>query len=110
MEFALVAKDEEVQEGRPLRRVAGGVPVALFRVDGQVYCIDDTCSHAYASLSEGKVHGRIVTCPLHGGQFDIPTGRPVHLPVVEAVTVHPVRVEAGNILVGYEADEDEDYD
>ncbi len=111
MEFTAVARDEEVQEGHALRRLVGGEPVALFRVGGQVYCIDDTCTHAYASLSEGKVNGRIVTCPLHGGQFDIPTGRPVHLPVVEAVAVHPVRVEAGQVLVGYEpASEDDDYE
>ena len=110
MEFTLVARDDEVVEGRALRRVVDGVPVALFRVDGQVHCIDDTCSHAYASLSEGKVSGRVVTCPLHGGQVDIPTGRPVHLPVVEAVAVHPVRVEAGQVLIGHEQDEDEDYD
>ncbi len=110
MEFAPVAKDDELQEGHPLRRMVGAEAVALFRVDGQVHCISDTCTHAYASLSEGKVEGRILTCPLHGGQFDITTGRPVHLPVVEAVAVHPVRVENGQILIGYESGEDEDYD
>ncbi len=110
MEFTVVARDEEVREGQALRRVVGVTPVALLRVDGQVYCIDDTCTHAYASLSEGKVAGRVITCPLHGGQVDIPTGRPVHLPIVEAVTVHPVRIEAGQILVGHEEDEDEDYE
>jgi nitrite reductase/ring-hydroxylating ferredoxin subunit len=110
MEFTAVARDEEVQEGHALRRIVGGVPVALFRVAGQIYCLDDTCTHAYASLSEGRVEGRIVTCPLHGGQFDIPTGRPVHLPVVEAAETHPVRVEDGQVLVGYEPDEDDDYE
>jgi 3-phenylpropionate/trans-cinnamate dioxygenase ferredoxin subunit len=108
--FTVVAKDEELPEGGTLRRMVGELPVALFRVAGEVYCLDDTCTHAFASLSQGKVNGRVITCPLHGGQFDIPTGRPVHLPVVEAAQVHPVRVEAGEILVGYEPDEDEDYD
>ena len=110
MEFAAVARDEEIQEGQAIRSLLDGEPVALFRVDGQIYCIEDTCTHAFASLSEGKVAGRVVTCPLHGGQFDIPTGKPVHLPVVEAVAVHPVRVEAGQVLVGFEPDLEEDYD
>jgi len=109
MEFTVVARDDEVREGQIVRRMVAGSPVALFRVAGEVYCLDDTCTHAYASLADGTVSGRTVTCPLHGGQFDIPTGRPVHLPAVESVEKHPVRIEAGNILVGYEAD-DEDYD
>jgi len=110
VEFQVVAEDAEVLEGRGARRMLDGQPVALFRIDGEIYCIDDTCTHAYASLSEGTLEGRIVTCPLHGGQFDVPTGRPAHLPVVEAIGVHPVRVESGRVLAGYEPDAEEDYD
>lgn len=51
-----------------------GRQIALFRVDGAIYAIDNECSHAGGSLCKGPVSGAIVTCPLHGSAFDVTTG------------------------------------
>ncbi|MDA8345155.1 MAG: non-heme iron oxygenase ferredoxin subunit [Thermaerobacter sp.] len=109
MEYFAVALEQEITEGRGTLREVAGERLAFFRVGDEIYCIDDTCSHAMASLSAGSVDGRIVTCPLHGGQFDIPTGKPVRLPVTAPVAVHPVEIRDGQVFVGLEDDEDEDY-
>ncbi|AEW06807.1 Rieske (2Fe-2S) iron-sulfur domain protein [Sulfobacillus acidophilus DSM 10332] len=74
-------------------------PLALYRVGDDVFATDDTCSHQEASLSEGSYAGYIVTCPRHGGQFDIRTGQAVKMPAVSPITVFPVKVVDGDVYV-----------
>ena len=47
---------------------------AVYDVVGRFYGISSTCPHAGADLSQGTVHGGVVTCPGHGIRFDITTG------------------------------------
>lgn len=108
MEYVRVAALQDIVEGEGLRCETPAEPVALFRVGDDIYCIDDTCSHAQASLSEGEQQGTIVTCPLHGGQFDLRSGRVARLPAIAPVHTHPVKIVDGEILVGIEAEEDDD--
>lgn len=102
MAFIRVMSVDEVSEGRPALVVVGDVEVAVFRVGKEVYAIDDLCSHAEASLSEGDQHGHIVECPRHGGRFDIRTGKAKHFPAFSPVRTFPVKVEDGGILVDVE--------
>ncbi|MEU8957148.1 bifunctional 3-phenylpropionate/cinnamic acid dioxygenase ferredoxin subunit [Streptomyces sp. NPDC048518] len=74
-------------------------PVAVFNADGELFAIDDTCSHQDASLSEGWLEGCQVECPLHAASFDLRTGRPTCLPARRPVRTHQVYVEDGVILV-----------
>jgi nitrite reductase/ring-hydroxylating ferredoxin subunit len=48
--------------------------IAIFNVLGTLYALDDSCPHAGASLSSGKLDGRTVQCPAHGLRFDLLTG------------------------------------
>lgn len=49
--------------------------VALFNRDGVIYAIDGLCPHQGGPLAEGEVRDGVVTCPWHGWQFDLTTGR-----------------------------------
>ena len=80
-------------------RVPGDVAIAVFNADGELYAIDDTCSHQDASLSEGWLEGCFVECPLHAASFDLRTGVPTCLPAKKAVRTYPVVVENGVIHV-----------
>lgn len=73
--------------------------VAVFRtLDDEVFAIDDACPHKGGPLSEGIVHGRSVTCPLHNMVLRLDTG--VAQGADEgAVNTYPIRVEAGRILL-----------
>ncbi len=69
-------------------------PVSVVRAeDGSIHAIDDTCSHAEVSLSEGEVDDCTIECWLHGSRFDLRTGQPTALPATRPVDVYPVRVE-----------------
>lgn len=89
--------DIPVRGARVIRTKAGCV--ALFRTGAdEVFAIDDTCPHQSGPLSEGIVHDRAVTCPLHNWVISLETGL-VQGPDEGAVRTHKVRVEDERILV-----------
>jgi len=100
-DWVTVTRADAIPSGHAARVVIDGVPVAIFNVDGEFHALDDTCSHAEASLSEGELHPEecSIECPLHGSSFDLSTGEPLSLPAVEAVRVHRVAVEDGLLKV-----------
>jgi nitrite reductase (NADH) small subunit len=73
--------------------------VALFRAEGDaVFALDDRCPHKGGPLSDGIVHGRAVTCPLHAWVIDLETGRAQGADE-GAVRTIAARVENGRVLV-----------
>ncbi len=79
--------------------VVEGKPLAVVRDrDGAVHVIDDTCPHAGASLSAGRVDADgCVICPWHDWAFDIEDGRCPDNPSI-GVRVYPSRIEAGRVV------------
>lgn len=98
-EWRRAAAEDEVPEGRGLRVELDGRVIGLFRWEGRVYAIDDTCTHEEASLSDGWVEDGCAVCPRHGARFDLASGRAVTLPAVLPVRTYPVRVEDGAVWV-----------
>ena len=77
-----------------------GQAVAVARAhDGSVHAVDDTCSHANVSLSEGEVEDCTIECWLHGSRFDLRTGEPTGLPATVPIAVYAVTVEDGTVYV-----------
>lgn len=74
-------------------------PIVLFNVGGEIYAIDDVCSHAFSLLSEGYFDGTAIECPLHMSRFDVRTGRPLCPPATEPVRTHKVEIADGYVTV-----------
>ena len=76
---------------------AGPVAVGVYNVDGELYALEDRCSHDDGPLVEGEweVETAQVICPRHGARFDIRSGRALTLPAYEPVETFVVRVEDG---------------
>ena len=73
--------------------------IALFNCEGKFFAIDDMCSHAEASLSEGEIYDCKVECPLHGAEFDLKTGEAVTLPATKSVNTYETEIIDGYIYV-----------
>ena len=71
----LVARVGEVPVGEGREFVVAGRIVALFNVAGSFQAMDGICPHAGGPLARGTLQGNVVTCPWHGWQFDVTTGR-----------------------------------
>jgi len=80
----------------PTRFEVDGEPVLVVNVDGTLHAVDDTCSHAEVSLSEGEIAGCTVECWLHGSAFDLTTGEPLSPPASRAIAVHTVTLGQGD--------------
>ncbi|MGW2251334.1 bifunctional 3-phenylpropionate/cinnamic acid dioxygenase ferredoxin subunit [Kitasatospora sp. NPDC001660] len=89
----------DLQEDVPKRVDLNGVPVSVVRTDEGVFAINDICSHANVSLSEGEVEDCMIECWLHGSSFDLRTGKPSGLPATKPVAVYPVKIEGDDVLV-----------
>jgi len=83
----------DLRNGRPRRIVVDGVAVAVVRVGDEVFAVDDICTHAEVSLSEGEVSGCQIECWLHGSRFDLRTGEPSGPPAFEPVKTYPVLID-----------------
>jgi len=66
---------------------------------GDIHAIDDTCSHANVSLSEGDVEDGEIECWLHGSRFDLRSGRPTGLPATAPIAVYPVKIDGDDVFV-----------
>jgi len=73
--FVRLASLSELPPGTGREVEHGGRIVALFNQGGEVRAIDGLCPHQGGPLADGELDGPIVTCPWHGWQFDIRTGK-----------------------------------
>jgi 3-phenylpropionate/trans-cinnamate dioxygenase ferredoxin component len=99
MSFLRACALSDLQEDVPKRVDLNGVPVSVVRTEEGVFAINDTCSHANVSLSEGEVEDCMIECWLHGSSFDLRTGKPSGLPATKPVAVYPVKIEGDDVLV-----------
>lgn len=97
--FVPVCALADLVDGQPRKVDVGGTAVAVVLTEGEVFAINDICSHGQVSLSEGEVDGCALECWLHGSQFDLRTGRPLSLPATDPVPVYPVQIDDGTVLV-----------
>ncbi|HYN28405.1 MAG TPA: non-heme iron oxygenase ferredoxin subunit [Dermatophilaceae bacterium] len=98
--FVPVCRLDELPEVGVAAAEVDGRVIALVRTeDGAVHAIDDRCTHANVSLSEGELDGCTLECWLHGSRFDVRTGVPSGPPATVPVTVHDVRVLDGEVHV-----------
>jgi nitrite reductase (NADH) small subunit len=93
------ALDEIPRRGARVVKTPRGC-LAVFRTGAdEVFALDDGCPHKGGPLSQGIVHGRAVTCPLHNWVISLESGE-ARGPDEGNVRRHPLRVEAGRILLG----------
>ena len=98
-ELIKVATLSDVPPGTCRQVDAGGRAVAVFNVGGTIYAIGGTCTHRGGPLGEGELDDTVVTCPLHGAQFDVTTGQVVGPPAEQSVPAYRVVVDGGDITV-----------
>ena len=94
-----VAASDDVPPDDVIAVAVAGRDIALYRVDGDVFATDNTCTHGLARLCDGFLIGHEIECPIHQGRFDVRTGKPTYAPVTEPVRSYPVKIENGRVLL-----------
>ena len=94
-----VAKKSEIAPGTTKKVFVDGTEVLLCNVDGEIYAIEDVCTHDGGALDQGVLEDACIECPRHGARFDVRTGAVLALPAVMPVESFKVRVEGDDIYV-----------
>lgn len=100
LQFVHLASLKDLQTRKLICSKTNSYRILIAMAEGNVYAVDDMCTHEDASLSKGSLHGDCVKCPLHGSRFDLHTGAALDEPAEEALTTYPVKIEGDSILVG----------
>jgi len=96
----LAGKVSDITSGKMIMVSTDGKDILVTNVDGNYYAMDDTCTHAGASLSEGSLDGSTVTCPWHGSTWDCKTGKMIAFGVqLNDLPSYKVTVESDEIFV-----------
>jgi len=80
MAFERAAKVSEIPAGAIKEVQIAGRACALANVGEKFYAIDNTCLHRGGPLGQGELQGTVVTCPWHGWEYDVTTGKMVQNP------------------------------
>jgi 3-phenylpropionate/trans-cinnamate dioxygenase ferredoxin subunit len=104
MTYELACAATDVSDDEALAVTIGAYDVAIARcVDPggaeEFFALQDVCSHAAVSLSEGEVEDCTVECWLHGSRFDLRSGKPTSFPATEPVATFPVEVREDGVYV-----------
>lgn len=101
-QFVKVATRGEVPPGAMKAIEVEGEQIALCNVDGKFYAVHDECTHECFPLSEGELEANVLTCMLHGAQFDVRTGEVLALPAYGPVKTYEVELDGEDVLIALE--------
>ncbi len=90
---------EDIGDGGMVDLIVADRPIVIFRRGDEVYALDDNCDHTDSPLAGGAVCEYILTCPWHGAEFDIRTGKNLCPPAFGPTPSHEAFVKDGNVYV-----------
>lgn len=101
--WVAVCKTADMADGfAKIKLLANGDRVAVYLNEGKLSAISNACAHQNGPLGEGRVINCLVTCPWHGFQYDVTSGRSP-APFTETVPTYNLKLENGRVFVDPEA-------
>jgi 3-phenylpropionate/trans-cinnamate dioxygenase ferredoxin component len=98
-----VCQLSELADGLPRQVEVDGQPVLVVQVEGELFAVSDTCSHADISLVGGEIEAGecAVECPKHGSLFSLRTGEALTMPATQPIEVFAVSVEDQEVVISH---------
>lgn len=95
-----VCSFSEVPEGGIKSVKAEELPIALYKISGNIFATTNICTHEQCFLDENHfLHNDVIECTCHGSQFDIKSGEVVLPPAVEKLKTYKTEVIADEVYV-----------
>lgn len=98
MGFVRTIKLGELPPGTIREFQIEGKAIAIANVAGKIFAISNICLHRGGPLAQGPLEGKIVTCPWHGWQYDVTTGKIVQNPAA-GVDCYATEVRGQDVFV-----------
>lgn len=100
--FVTIAKVSDIPEGEARVAKLDDLRLAVCKVEGKIFVIDDTCTHDDGPLGAGTLEGHAIVCPRHGAKFDVRTGAVLSMPAAFPVKAYKSQVVGDDIQVDLE--------
>jgi 3-phenylpropionate/trans-cinnamate dioxygenase ferredoxin component len=97
--FVRVCAVDDVPDPGTLPVDLNGIPVVIVKSGGEIFALDEFCTHEEVSLADGEVYDHTVECWLHGSCFDLRSGKPTGPPASKPLATYQVRIDGDDVLV-----------
>jgi 3-phenylpropionate/trans-cinnamate dioxygenase ferredoxin component len=97
--FVKVCSLGELPDQGTLGVEVNDTPLVIVRSEGEVYALDEFCTHEEVSLVDGEIYDHTVECWLHGSCFDLRSGKPTGPPATKPLSTYQVRIDGDDVLV-----------
>lgn len=97
--FQFVATLGDIPEDGVKVVEAGGLSILICKSEGQLFAVENRCSHAEEKLECGRMRRGWISCPVHGARFRLDTGEPMNPPATEPIRTFALRVTDGRIEI-----------
>ena len=98
-EFQAVAKLSDLADPGRMTAEIDDRLIVLLRVGGEVFALDDICTHDGGPLGEGELEDHAIACPRHGAKFDIRSGKALTMPATKPTVAHEAKIVGDDIMV-----------
>lgn len=105
MQWHDVARENSIAPGEYVICELADVEVLVANLDGNLYAVENTCTHDGGSLEGACIQNNEIVCPRHGARFCLQTGAVTSPPAYEDLETYPIRILDGRIQVGDQAQE-----
>lgn len=102
-EFVRACSLSDVPERGAFGVELNGTPLVIVKSEGEVFALDEFCTHEDVSLVDGEIYDHTVECWLHGSCFDVRTGKPTGPPATRPLSTYQVRVDGDDVYVAVPA-------
>jgi len=98
-QFIRACAVDDVSDPGTLAIELSGTPLVIVKSGGEIYALDEFCTHEEVSLADGEIYDQTVECWLHGSCFDLRTGKPTGPPASKPLATYQVRIDGGDVYV-----------
>jgi nitrite reductase/ring-hydroxylating ferredoxin subunit len=98
-DYVKVGRVDDFPTGCLTKVTVSGEDIVVGNVGGKLHAISNKCTHRGGPLDEGELEGTTITCPWHGGQFDLMTGKVLGPPPMKDEVAFDVRIEGSDVLL-----------
>ena len=100
MERIFVGRTTDIISGQMKKISSDENEIVIININGDYFAIDDTCTHAGGSISEGKLDDSSIICDWHGAQFDCKNGKLLKFPAkINDLKSYKIVIESDKIFV-----------
>ena len=99
MTYTFVADETKFSEGNYEVLETETKRILVVKCSNSYYACENACSHQGLPLDDGRIEGTTITCPFHGAQFCLKSGKPFGPPAFEGINVFETKVENGKVYV-----------